>query len=90
MEGPWVSGHWLGVWGGNANALPRPPFNLNLFRVFFRVALCSCTDSSFAGDVAIRQTLDAVRTVEIVWTEFTRSSNKHVLEIRIKWMRSKA
>ena len=24
MEGPWVSGPWLEVWGGNANALPRP------------------------------------------------------------------
>ena len=26
MEGPRVSGPWLGVWGGNANALPRPSF----------------------------------------------------------------
>ena len=24
LEGPQVSGPWLGVWGGNANALPRP------------------------------------------------------------------
>ena len=24
MEGPRVSGPWLEVWGGNANALPRP------------------------------------------------------------------
>ena len=26
MEGPWVSGPWLGIWGGNANALPHPIF----------------------------------------------------------------
>ena len=25
MEGPRVSGPWLVIWGGNANALPRPP-----------------------------------------------------------------
>ena len=24
MEGPRLSGPWLGDWGGNANALPRP------------------------------------------------------------------
>ena len=26
MEGTRVSGPWLGIWGGNANALPRPAF----------------------------------------------------------------
>ena len=24
LEGPRVSGPWLGLWGGNANALPHP------------------------------------------------------------------
>ena len=31
MDGPRVSGPWLGVWGGNANALPRP----NSYRCLF-------------------------------------------------------
>ena len=26
MEGPQVSGPWLGIWGGNANVLLRPIF----------------------------------------------------------------
>ena len=26
MEGPRASGPWLGIWGDNANALPRPRF----------------------------------------------------------------
>ena len=26
LEGPRVSGPWLGIWGGNANALPHPIF----------------------------------------------------------------
>ena len=26
MEAPRVSGPWLGIWGDNANALPRPTF----------------------------------------------------------------
>ena len=34
MEGPRVSGPWLGVWGGNANALPHPTFYTNDSLVF--------------------------------------------------------
>ena len=45
-----------------------PPFKLNVIRVFFRVGLCSHTASSFAGDVARRHELDAIRTAKIAWT----------------------
>ena len=32
LKGPRVSGPWLGVWGGNANALCRPLLYTQLFR----------------------------------------------------------
>ena len=34
MKGPLVSGPWLEVWGGNANALPRPSFYTSDFWLF--------------------------------------------------------
>ena len=42
LEGPRVSGPWLGVWGGNANALSRPNFYTHEFGFSIRVGLCSC------------------------------------------------
>ena len=37
VEGPWVSGPWLVIWGGNTNALYHPSFS----SLFLRVGLCS-------------------------------------------------
>ena len=34
LEGPRVSGPWLGIWGGNTNALPRPKSNTCRFFYF--------------------------------------------------------
>ena len=43
MEGPRVSGPWLGIRGGNALALNRPLFKLVISTSIFRVGLCSHT-----------------------------------------------
>ena len=37
LEGPRVSEPWLGVWGSNANALPRPKFYTHDFPFFYSV-----------------------------------------------------
>ena len=59
MEGPRVSGPWLGVWGGNANALPRP----NSYKQVFYFFLIPCETMSprkltFAARVAASESLD--------------------------------
>ena len=45
-----------------------PTFKLNFLRFSFRVGQCPKHFLPFTGDVGARQTLDAVKTVEIAWT----------------------
>ena len=69
MKGPQVSGPWLGVCGGNANALPHPnsyshdchlfcPCGTMFLRIFFY----------FAGDMDTWEASDSVKMTEIAWT----------------------
>ena len=44
LEGPRVSGLWLGVWGGNANVLPRPN---SYRRDFFSFIPCETMSHTF-------------------------------------------
>ena len=60
MKGPWVSGPWLVVWGGNAKALNRPTF-YTVYPLFF--LLCGTMFPRklvFAGHMAASRTLDAI------------------------------
>ena len=45
LKGPRVSGPWLGVWGGNANALYRPTYYTHTFLFFSSV--CDYVPASF-------------------------------------------
>ena len=60
MEGPRVSGPWLGVWGGNANVGLCPTFKLTFRHICFRVGLCPTHFLPFAGDVDARQASNLV------------------------------
>ena len=52
MKGSRVSGPWLGVWGGNANALSCPRFYTYDFRVFIPCGTMFPRNLSFVDDVA--------------------------------------
>ena len=62
------SGPWLGIRGGNALALNRPPYLTLLFPLLSSLWDYVPTRLSFAGDVVKRHALDAIRTTKIVWT----------------------
>ena len=47
LEGPRVSGPWLGDWGGNANALPHPTFYTYDFHFFLSCGTMSHTFLTF-------------------------------------------
>ena len=51
MEGPLVSGPWLGVWGGNANALLRLKFYMRDSLAFIPCGTMFPQNHCFAGDV---------------------------------------
>ena len=65
LEGPRVSGPWLGVWGGNANALRRPLLYTHLFRLFSPCGTMFLQNSLPAGHVAERDASDAIVTTEM-------------------------
>ena len=68
MEGPRVSGPWLGNWAGNANALPHPTFYMRNSSFLLPCGTMFPHDLPFPGDVDARQASDSIRTMEIVWT----------------------
>ena len=84
MKGPRDSGPWLGVWGGNANALPRPnPYT----RSFFFFILCGTTSPrklTFAERVAASKSSERITEHRSCGPEFTRSKSKHVRQIQVK------
>ena len=60
LEGPWVSGPWLGIWGGNAKALPRSKFYTRESPCFLSCGTMFPRKFTFAGDVALRRASDPV------------------------------
>ena len=48
VKGPWVSGPWLEVWGGNANAFSRPTFYTYLLLNFLPCGTMSPWKITFA------------------------------------------
>ena len=60
LEGPWVCGPWLGVWGGNANALRRPLLYTHLFRFLSPYGTMFLWNFSFEGDMAAQWASDTI------------------------------
>ena len=60
MKGPWVSGPWLVVWGGNANAFRRPTFYTRHLSLFLPCVTMFPRNSFFAGHMAERGALDTI------------------------------
>ena len=60
VKGPWVRGPWLGDWGGNAFALPRPTLYTHLSPFFIPCGTMFPRNLPFAGDVAAQWALDEI------------------------------
>ena len=60
VKGPRVSGPWLEVWGGNANAFSRPTFYTYLFPNFIPCGTMSPQKITFAGRVAALESSDEI------------------------------
>ena len=78
LEGPRVSGPWLGVWGGNANALPRPnSYTHDLFS-FIPCGTMSPRKHTFARHVVALQSSERIAEHRSHGLGSTRSSSRHV------------
>ena len=80
LEGPRVSGPWLGVWGGNANALPCPSLYTYNFFVFIPCGTMFPWNHSFAGDVAASRASNPIVRRRSCGPESTRSKSEHVCQ----------
>ena len=74
LEGPRVSGPWLGLWGGNANALPCPSLYTHNFFVFILCGTMFPLNHSFAGNVVASRALNPI----------VRRRSVHAIEIRTR------
>ena len=68
LEGPRVSGPWLGVWGGNANVLSRSSFYTYTFRFFYSVWDYVPAESLFSKRHGGTMDVGCDRDAFIVWT----------------------
>ena len=78
MEGPLVSGPWLGVWGGNANALLRLKFYMRDSLAFIPCGTMFPQNHCFAGDVEASRASNAITRRRSCGPESTRSKSQHV------------
>ena len=90
MEGPWVSGPWLGDWGGNAKCVTAS-HNLSLSVFFFSSVWDYVPHVSYLLQATWMHCRSWMRSGRrrSRGPESTRSSNKHVPEITRKWTRSR-
>ena len=75
MKGPRVSGPWLEVWGGNANALPHANSYTHIFFSFIPCGTMSPRKLTFAGS----------QDVDRVDLSPHDHQSRHVLKIKSKW-----
>ena len=68
VKGPRVSGPWLGVWGGNANALPRPKSYTRVVLFFYSVWDYVPTETYICRTRGSIGAVGSKRKVSIAWT----------------------
>ena len=76
VKGPWVSGPWLEVWGGNANAFSHPTFYTYLLLSFLLCGTMSPRKITFAGRVAASGSSDEIAGRRSRGPESTRSPSQ--------------
>ena len=78
LEGTRVSGPWLGLWGGNANALPCPSLYTHNYFVFIPCGTMFPRNHSFAGGVAASRASNLIARRRLRGPESMRSKSEHV------------
>ena len=86
MEGPRVSGPWLGVWGDNANALPHPTFYSNDSLVFIPCGTMSRGISPMQATWTCDRRRIQAQTIDRVDPSPRDHPSMHVFKKRSKWI----